>query len=305
MCSVCDRLGIRPCNLTDSLGNFPRRSAKAVLLRGLDLVGRVYHAGGVPILCYHSIDDSGSLLSVSPALFERQVTYLKDHGYRTLALSELCNTLIQHRPLPEKTVVLTFDDGFRNSHSIVLSTLRRFGFTATVFVTTGYVGKRMAWTKTEDVPEMEIATWDEIAEMAQGGLDIQAHTVTHPNLRHLTLDQVRQEIEESRDAIESRLNTRVDLFAYPYGEFTPEIQHLVAELGFVGAVTMDVGRTHSGDPPLALKRLNVTEVSHVGDRTRMAFFRSCMSGTSTWYSGMKSSLPKLVRHERPWEVPAE
>ncbi len=278
-----------------------RLGAKATLIGLFDLIGLVYRAGGVPILCYHSIDDSGSVLSVSEVLFRRQMNHLKTHGYRTMPLPMLCHALVERQPLPPKTVVLTFDDGFRNSHSVVLPTLKRLGFTATVFVVTRHIGSRLAWIRTDDVPDLELASWDEITEMSEAGLDIQSHSVTHPNLCHLKFEQVREEIQASKEEIEQRLGKAVTLFAYPYGEFTPEIERVVEELGFVGAVTLAVGRTRSGDAPFSLKRMNVTEVSRVSDGTRMLFFRCCVSGTASWYWGIKNWLPMLVNQDKPWQ----
>jgi peptidoglycan/xylan/chitin deacetylase (PgdA/CDA1 family) len=279
-----------------------RRGAKATLIGLFDLIGHMYRARGVPILCYHSIDNSGSILSTSEVLFQRQMNYLKMRGYRTMPLQKLCRALIERGPLPSKTVVLTFDDGFRNACTVVLPTLKRLGFTATVFVVTRYVGNRISWIRTEDVPELELASWDEIKEMSEAGLDIQSHSATHPNLCHLTLERVREEIQASKEEIEQRLGKAVTLFAYPYGEFTPGIEQVVEELGFVGAVTLVVGRTRTGDTPLSLKRMNVTDVARVSDSTRMSFFRCCIAGTGSWYSGIKNWLPMLVNQERPWRI---
>jgi peptidoglycan/xylan/chitin deacetylase (PgdA/CDA1 family) len=279
-----------------------RRGAKATLIGLFDLVGRVYSAGGVPILCYHSIDDSGSLLSLREDLFRRQMEFLRARGYTTMALSSLCSALLEKQPLPSRAVVLTFDDGFRNTHTRVLPTLKRLGLTATVFVVTGHVGGPMNWVRTADVPDLELASWDEIKEMSEAGLDIQSHSVTHPNLCRLTLEQVRNEVRASKQEIEQRLGQPVTLFSYPYGEFTPQIERVVEELDFLGAVTLVVGRTHPGDAPLSLKRMNITEVSRVSDDTKMSFFRCCVSGTGTWYSGMKYWLPRLVNHQRPWRT---
>ncbi|MEE8450752.1 MAG: polysaccharide deacetylase family protein [Thermoguttaceae bacterium] len=278
-----------------------RRGTKAALVAGLYALGHGCRIGGVPIFCYHSIDDSGSLLSVSPSMFRRQMAYLKERGYRTMALGRLCQDLEDNRPLPRKTVVLTFDDGYRNNYEQVMPILQEFGFTGTVFVVTGHVGGRMDWNKTPGVPDLQMASWEELRAMADAGLDIQAHTKTHPNLCRLTPEAAREEIGDSKEELENRLGKPVTLFAYPYGEHNSRIEQIVERLGFLGAVTAIVGRTHPGDGPQQLKRVNVTEISRVGDATRMLFFKCCAMGTSSWYSGMKQWLPMLVRPHRPWE----
>lgn len=277
-----------------------RFMAKAALVRSFDLAGRLREWSGVPILCYHSIDDSGSLLSISPRLFAAQLEYLREQGYRTMPLKQLCDQLEQGRPLPRKTVVLTFDDGFRNNASTVLPLLHTYGFTATLFLVTGYTGKRIGWTRTADIPELEMASWDEVRQMAEGEFDIGAHSVSHPNLCRLSVDEIRREIADSKHEIEDRIGRAVTLFAYPYGEYDSRIQGIVEELGFAGAVTLVDGRTRPGDERSALKRINVTGISRVSDATKMTYFRCCVTGTASWYSGLKERFPHIVNDAAPW-----
>jgi peptidoglycan/xylan/chitin deacetylase (PgdA/CDA1 family) len=284
-----------------STGGLLRRTVKAALIRGLFLVSTIHRSRGVPVFCYHSVDDSGSLLSVSPALFERQMAYLKNRGYQTISLSRLCQALRIDQPLPQNAIVLTFDDGFRSMYTTVLPILRRHAFTATFFVPTGYVGKQMTWAKTPDVPDLELAAWDELRQMADAGMDIQAHSVSHPDLRKLSPQQARDEIEGSKTEIEARLRKRVTLFAYPYGLFSNETVHILRALNFLGAVTATVGRTMPGDSLYRLKRVNPTEIADVSDTTRMLFFKCCTTGASSYYHNLKAWLPALVRRYSPWD----
>lgn len=278
-----------------------RGVTKAAFIRILDLAGVVYEARGIPILCFHSIDNSGSLLSISPKLFAAQMAYLNRRGYHTLALRELCSLLEAGAKLPRKSVVLTFDDGFRNCSSIALPVLQRYGFTATVFLATGYMGGHIGWTKTDDVPELEMVSWNEARQMADGNLEIGAHSVTHPNLCQLSSEKIRGEVKGSKNKIEEQLGLVVNLFAYPYGEFDARVKSVVKELGFVAAVTLIEGRAQPGDDLSSLKRINVTGISNVSDATRQAFFRCCVKGTVSAYTGLKHRFPGFVNIAKPWK----
>jgi peptidoglycan/xylan/chitin deacetylase (PgdA/CDA1 family) len=265
----------------------------------------MYRAPGVPILCYHSIDDSQSLMSVSPSLFSAQMQFLAHNGYRTIPLSELCKAVSKRRSLPEKAVALTFDDGFRNNLTAALPILQQFGFSATIFVVTGYVGRRVGWTRSPGIPDLELASWDEIRQLAEGGFEIGAHSVSHPNLCRLSSEEVRREIMESKQEIERQLDRPVTLFAYPYGELSAAVKEVVGDLSFAGAVTVDDGRTLPGDDPISLKRINVTGISGVEDSTRLMYFRCCVTGSEFWYRWLKARFPRWVNEPAtPWREDA-
>ena len=278
-----------------------KRALKTGLILILYLLGSLYRSKGIPVLLYHSIDDSGSLLSISPNLFRKQMTYLKKRGYQTISLDSLCDILDSDQPLPSNTVIITFDDGYRNLHTAALPILAEHGYTATVFLVTGCVGGQIDWVKTSDVPALSMATWDQIREMADAALEIQAHSVTHPNFLRITVDQAIREIQTSRADIESRLGKKVAFFAYPYGEFNDQIKAMLKTHGYRGAVTGIFGKTLPQGERYALKRLNVTAISAVSDFTRMLFFKCCLTGTAEWYVALRSLFPSLVHVDRPWD----
>lgn len=101
----------------------------------------------IPILCYHSIDNSGSLISTAPSLFTKQIEYLKKHHYRVVSLSELLRVLHAREFVSPKTVVMTFDDGYKNNYTYAFPLLKSCGFSATIFLATEYVGQKAGWMK--------------------------------------------------------------------------------------------------------------------------------------------------------------
>src|SRR5262245_52155952 len=132
----------------------------------------------IPILSYHSIDESGSVISTRPERFARQMGWLAEHGYQSMTVSELLAMYgAGQRARPQKPVVITFDDGFRNVHTVAAPILQRFGFRATVFVTVNYCGGRNDWpTQSVSVPRGSLLDWDEIRALSRSGMEIGAHT---------------------------------------------------------------------------------------------------------------------------------
>lgn len=280
------------CNMGED--GLARRFLKEIMIIFLYLFGYVFRSKGIPVLVYHSIDDSGSLLSVAPDIFLAQMQYLRDHGYRSMTLGALCRLLREGRPLPSKTVVISFDDGFRNNYEVAFPVLMKLGFTATLFPVTGCISGSMNWDKTPDVPNLQLLRWEEIREMADKGLEIGAHSLTHRNLCKVSGGAARSEIVDSRSEIESKILRQVGVFAFPYGVSSDAVEEIVREAGFLGAVTMGFGKVKGGDDPLRLKRLNVTGISHVGPMAKMLFFKCCLFGTAGWYMALKDYLPSLV-----------
>jgi peptidoglycan/xylan/chitin deacetylase (PgdA/CDA1 family) len=209
----------------------------------------------IPILTFHSIDNSGSVVSVSPTMFEKQMSYLYNKGYKTISSYELIEKIKLGKNIAAKEIVLTFDDGFRNNKQIAYPILKRYGFTATIFITTGYIGGKCSWNRDNTIPELPMLSWEEIEQLHQHHFDIQPHSCTHTYLTRLTDDEACQEIIVSKEEVESRLNKSCDVFCYPYGDFDERIMTLVKQAGFLGAVTIEFGRLNIKEDIFCLKRL--------------------------------------------------
>jgi len=196
---------------------------------------------GPPILSYHSIDNSGSPISVAPKEFENQMNFLWKSGYTTITLWEYVNSMMMNKPVPSQGIVLTFDDGYKNNYDVMFPILKSFGFTATIFVVTGFMGKEDSWEKDEGIPDLPLLSWNEVMEMKKYGLDFQPHSHSHPLLTHLTEDKIRAELINSKREIESRLNEKAGVFCYPYGKYDAKVIKILKEVGFKAAVTSRFG----------------------------------------------------------------
>ncbi|MBD3318019.1 MAG: polysaccharide deacetylase family protein [Chitinivibrionales bacterium] len=241
----------------------------------------------VPILCYHSIDTTGSLLSTSPRVFSNHMLHLKRHGYTTLTFGDLVDRLSAKTLMPPKLAVITFDDGYRNNREIALPILKRYGFTATFFVVTDAVGKRASWIerdfstvlgwaregghtgrlsenhrkifksrnaylasldKTALRKELEklvlvghfpLMSFSELSILSSHGFEIGAHSHTHPFLAELTENDVYKEARRSKEMLQNRLRPPVTSFCYPSGNYSTNVAHIVATLGYSGACTTE------------------------------------------------------------------
>lgn len=212
----------------------------------------------IPILTYHSIDDSGSVISVAVTNFDKQMSCLRKKGYKTYSLMEMVNYIKRGAELPHKGIVITFDDGYENNYKEAFPVLQKFGYTATIFITTGHSGKKNNWGKQHpSIPELSMLSWEEIREMSRHGIDFGAHTQNHVNLEEVSIDIARKEIIESKDDIQMRIDHPVELFSYPFGCFNKEVQD-ITRTAFRGAISNNPGKINYRSDIYALERINAT-----------------------------------------------
>lgn len=210
----------------------------------------------LPILTYHSIDNSGSPISVAPALFKQQMAWLYQSGWNTIGLEALLHGY-KLGTWPARTCVLTFDDGFANFAEYALPVLKLFNFTAHVFVVAGWVGCKNDWPgQPAWAPKLSLMGWDTLREIAAAGMILGAHTLTHPHLRQAKLADAEHEIVEGKRIIEERTGHTVEMFAYPYGEATPAAEAIVAQTYQAGFGT-DLAFATLASRPTCFERLDI------------------------------------------------
>jgi len=251
----------------------------------------MFASGVLPILTYHSLDDSGSVISVSPSVFAEQMRALHQAGIHTLSLPAAAEALRSER-VPVRSVVLTFDDGFENFYEHAYPVLRRYGFTATNFLVTDYCGKDNSWpSQPAHVERRPLLRWAQVREMSEAGIAFGAHSRTHPDLTRLSSGAAEEEIAASKRAIEQFLDRPVESFAYPYGAHNETVKRLTAvHFPLACATTLDFARP--GSDLLALERLDMYYFRDA--RT----FRRLVSGNARTYVRLR----RLARAVRPWLV---
>lgn len=217
-------------------------------------------ARNVLILAYHSIYPSfRGPLSITPEEFGDQMAVLKGLGYTTLTVWQYFSEFFSRgNRLPRKHVVITFDDGYLDNLEYVAPLLERHGFTATVFVTTGYIGtdRRFPWQERVTGNDVRCLSWQETAQLLALGWEIGSHTVTHPFLTTLSERDAWREIEDSKKQLEQQLGVPVRSFCYPAGNWDKRVRTLVERAGYrTAVVTPSEAGTLSG--PFSLKRVGI------------------------------------------------
>jgi peptidoglycan/xylan/chitin deacetylase (PgdA/CDA1 family) len=202
------------------------------------------------ILTFHSIDQTGSVLSYPPRTFDRLLLAMQRSGIPLLDLDTLL------RPQTKTGVSLTFDDGMRSVFTEALPILRSHSAPAHLFLTTGVVGMANRWpSQPVAAPLFEMLRWREIEALQSAGVHIEAHTASHPDLRQLSDDALRAECARADETIASALGVRPRYFAYPYGFNDMRVRSFARER-YIGTVTTDMRMLRQKEDPAALPRLD-------------------------------------------------
>jgi peptidoglycan/xylan/chitin deacetylase (PgdA/CDA1 family) len=214
----------------------------------------------MPILMYHHVNRSPpaseleARLTTTDADFARQLGYLRCAGYYSITLSQLFDGIYGGAPLPEKPVILTFDDGYADAYTNAFVQLNRAGFGGTFSIVTGWVG------------QPGYLTWDQIREMTGVGMEMVAHSVSHPDLGVEPDNVVRDQLNRSKRELEENLGQPVAFFVYPSGEpfrygtkeRQAQVVSMLQEAGYRGALTATWNLAQDPAAPFALNRVRVS-----------------------------------------------
>ncbi len=192
----------------------------------------------VPVLTYHKLSRNGTpdAMTVREADFEAQMRFLRENGYRVIPLDDLFEFLRFRRQIPARSVVITFDDGWRSVYDIALPILKKYGYPATLFVYTDLI-----------VGSRETLSWDQVRELSRNGFDIEGHSKTHRYLGRKErkesfrdyFEAVRKEIVESAKIIRKHTGREVKYLAYPYGDTNALVAAMTRQEGYRLAFTVE------------------------------------------------------------------
>ncbi len=224
----------------------------------------------IPVLTYHRFGDNcDSPLCMPSQAFEQQMRYLKDNGYHTVTPDEMLDFLLYRHPLPQKSVWLTMDDGYRSTFRIAYPILKKYGFTATIFIYTDFVqASRLA------------VTWAELREMKAAGFTIGSHSITHSDLTKTRpgesteafIARVRRELGQSKKIIDKNLGQDTIVLAYPFGFYDRRAINLAHEAGYKLAASVRRGGNPFFANPMALKRDQVLKRDMATFKSRLITF---------------------------------
>lgn len=235
----------------------------------------------VPIVCYHSVTSDTAPVHHDPhkqhlplQLFLRQLDFLQ-RKYNVISLSEYVAATRAQRRLPDYSIVLTFDDGFEDFYTVVAPELRQREMPATVFVIIDRAFGRF-------VPSGEsFLGWDQIKELAGGGIEIGSHSCSHLPLPELSLEEATKELSESRALMETRIGVSPVSLSYPFGQTSPAISGLAESLGYTCGIASDSGPNSFAAPLYQLSRTVIASDDDV------SAFAARVSGLTWWISRCK------------------
>ena len=229
----------------------------------------------VPILMYHSISDKeNSSLHVSPESFQKQMAFLKRKRYSVISLDELVTGIREGKKFPSKTVVITFDDGYRDNYLDAFPVLSKYDFPATIFLVTGYVGKKN-----------EYLTWDQVRLMQKHDIDFGGHTRNNTYLPSVKdTKKLWEEVDGSKKDIELNTRREANYFCYPIGGFSSKAKDAVKKAGYKGACTTNRGYDRYNKDVYELNRVKVKN----SDSTKPFSFRAKLSGYYNLFRSLKS-----------------
>ena len=227
----------------------------------------------VPILMYHSVDkecsDAYRRWTMSPANFGRQMKLLAENEYRPVSVSELVGQLNAGGTIPPKTVAITFDDGLRDFLTGAMPVLQHYRFPATLYVVSGCVGATGRWLAPLGEGSRAMLNWEELRSLALDGIEIGAHTHSHPQLDLLRADTAFAEIRNSKTELERGLGQCVQSFAYPHGYASFVTRRLVQEAGFTSACRVRHALSSTSENFFAMSRIIMTH--DISDKDLMRY----------------------------------
>lgn len=216
----------------------------------------------VPVIVYHSIrpsypEESASIkqFTTEPVIFEQELLFLQERGYATISFDDVLAYFDKGKPLPKKSVILTFDDGWENQYNYAFPLLKKYSMTGTFFIFTNAIGHK------------NFMSWDQIKELDKAGMTIGGHSKTHPYLTKITdPEKLAVEISNSKNTIEEHIGKPITAFAYPFGLYNEQTIEAVRSAGYRIARTSKAGITHTADSLLTFTCLYDQNAMYVFER---------------------------------------
>jgi peptidoglycan/xylan/chitin deacetylase (PgdA/CDA1 family) len=240
----------------------------------------------IPILMYHSISNSKSHgihpyyeTATAPLLFEMHMKFLYENGYHLVDLHNLPNYFTKSAAEANKRVVISFDDGFKDFLTDAFATLQLYGFSATVFLPTGFMGEKGLKFKGK-----ECLSWENVRDLHAKGIQFGSHTMNHLMLYGREDSEIESELARSKEKIEMEIGTPIGSFSYPYAfpeqdkDFLVRLRKLLTRNGYSIGVTTKIGLASRNDDIFFLKRLPLNSFDD------LAFFKAKLAGAYDWIS---------------------
>ena len=243
----------------------------------------------IPILMYHIVAEKNSIppdrwndLYVDISFFDIQMKYLKKKGFTAIDFKDLDEIIGGRKEAPAKPVIITFDDGFKDTFSNVTIILKEQGFKAVFAMVTGDISGANTWDENiSDLPEFKVMSKEQIADGVKRGFIFESHSVTHGHFKDRPIDKVINELKESMRHLEEITGQKVITIIYPYGEYTDQVKEAAKETGYLFGCAVSAPTRSVMEDRYALKRVFVK-----GSDSLFTFKRK-LSGLNMLYRGWR------------------
>lgn len=262
------------------------------LLRNISLRKR----NNIPILMYHSISNDNESnvhpyyrINTSPDAFAKHIKFLHENNYSLISLRDVKETLAQTNNSPDRHVVITFDDGYRDFYTEAFPVLQNYGYTATVFLPTGFINNK------NNLKGKSHLNWNEILELSNNGISFGSHTVNHPQLKLLKKEDIEFELRQSKKVIQDNLQKQVESFSYPFAfpeedkEFTKHLKEILKKYGYKQGVSTRIGTTSKEDDIYFMKRIPINSCDDI------RFFEAKLKGGYDWLARAQLLFKKVKK----------
>ena len=237
--------------ITATIFMFPKSTPKLAAEAPAKSIDEIASGAKVLVLNYHQVGNNFIALCVPTQVFDEQMAYLKDNGYVTITPEELYEGINGNLILPERPLIITFDDGYVDNYTNAMPILKKYGMRATIFVVPGFTGVQSNYL-----------TWEQLKEMEKNGFNIQSHTLNHRALEELPDDEIRAELLNSKKMLEEHLGHSVDFLAYPTGTYNLHIAGIAKAVGYKAAFTIKYGNVDKGSNVYALERVPIFQTEN-------------------------------------------
>ena len=253
----------------------------------------------IPILMYHSVSEGRQEgvrpyyeTTTSSQVFAEHMKFLHENEYSVIDFGYVARCLKRGKRIEQKTVVITFDDGFHDFYTQAFPVLQRYRFSATVFLPTGFIRNvRRSFSGKECI------TWNEVRELHGKGVTFGSHTVTHPRLSLLELQHVEFELKHSKERIQNEIGEPIDSFSYPFAfpeedkHFTANLRVLMQSVGYNNGVTTTIGTITPADNLLFLKRIPINSFDD------LPLFRAKLDGAYDWLHQIQYLFKRFIKND--------
>jgi peptidoglycan/xylan/chitin deacetylase (PgdA/CDA1 family) len=214
---------------------------------------------GIQILMYHQVGDFKPMQAHRATYcdyrrFGRQMAYLKLAGYNVIGMSDALLALRGEKRIPDKAVVLTFDDAYENFYEYAFPVLQKYQFPATVYAISSLLGQPASWLSHDGLETPPLMDAARLREINAAGMEIGSHSASHVRLAQQSTDRIKEEVMRSKMELEDLVGQKVDHFCYPYGSHDLRAVDAVAEAGYLSATTCERAIATEADDPLTLPR---------------------------------------------------